>query len=354
MPGRRPRDSGDTKPMSIFAAALQRAGRRLRDITIDAFFGSRHAGAPAAVAADALSGRIAPARRRARQTLFAFRAPLTLAPGRRGPCATRTAWRTGRAGRGARRASTAPPRPARREPARAGRTGSRAPTSAPGNAWVARELAWDAYLLRTRVGLRGGVRRPHDHAGRLLPVLARLQPRLPQLAALPAADHLHRAGAGARDPALLDQAPARGATTRSRTAPARCARASTSARRTTSTSGCCSPPPSTASARATATSSTSSCRSTTRSARSRAWEHIKLAYQPPGVEARAERRLHHGHDRRLVGLLHAARPDDRVDARRPPSSRYAYPQLAELAELRGDDEFAAQLRTPRARSCAGS
>ena len=61
-----------------------------------------------------------------------------------------------------------------------------------------------------RVRLRGGVRRPQHHAGRLLPVRHGREPRLPQLAALPAADGLRRAGAGARDPALLDQVAAAG------------------------------------------------------------------------------------------------------------------------------------------------
>ena len=284
-----------------------------------------------------------------------MRTPVTLAPGETVTLRYAYGMAHARAGRGARGQVPRRRRPARREPAEVGATGCRAPTSARDDRWVARELAWDAYLLRTASVYEEECGAPHDHAGRLLPVHARLQPRLPQLAALPAADRLHRAGARARDPALLDQAAARGyRRASSRTAPGRCARASTSARRTTSTSGCCSPPASTASARATRSSSTSSCRSTTPSATiSRVGAH-QARLPPPGVDEGPERRLHHGRDRRLVGLRDAARPDDRVDCSSRAQLAYAYPKLAELAELRGDDAFAAQLRARARRAARGA
>ena len=59
---------------------------------------------------------------------------------------------------------------------------AQAPASAPGRAWlpradfgaqpawVARELAWDAYLLRSASVYEEVCRAPHDHPGRLLPV----------------------------------------------------------------------------------------------------------------------------------------------------------------------------------------
>src|SRR5205807_6494201 len=56
-----------------------------------------------------------------------------------------------------------------------------------------------------RLDVRGALRPPHDHPGRLLPVLLRLQPRLPQLAALHAADGVHEPRAGARDPPLRNR-----------------------------------------------------------------------------------------------------------------------------------------------------
>ena len=86
-----------------------------------------------------------------------------------------------------------------------GGTGCPRRTSARGNRWVARELAWDAYLLRSASRYEEVVRSPHDHAGRLLPVRHGRQPRLPQLAALPAANDLRRPGADTRRAALHDR-----------------------------------------------------------------------------------------------------------------------------------------------------
>ena len=57
-------------------------------------------------------------------------------------------------------------------------------------------------------GLRGSVRLPHDDPGRLLRVRRRLQPGLPELAALPAADGLLRPGDREADPRVLGRAAA--------------------------------------------------------------------------------------------------------------------------------------------------
>ena len=200
-------------------------------------------------------------------TLFAFRAPLTLAPGQ----AVTLRYAYGMA-HGDQIAG------AGREVPRAGRRRSR-PASGAWRDWLPKadfgrrrrvggaRAAVGRVPAALGVGLRGGLRPPHDHAGRLLPVLDRAEPRLPELAALPAADGLRRSRAGARDPPLLDRrcSPSgRPAAVRHRPA---VHAASSSGRRTTSTSGCCWRPPSTASARATPRSSTSSCRSTTRARR---------------------------------------------------------------------------------------
>src|SRR5262249_30605600 len=61
--------------------------------------------------------------------------------------------------------------------------------------------------LRLRV--RGALRRAHDHAGRLLPVPDRAEPRLPELATLRAPDGVRGSRARASDPALLDRLAAR-------------------------------------------------------------------------------------------------------------------------------------------------
>ena len=224
------------------------------------FFGSGTRAAPAAVAADRLSGSTAPDGRHAARLPRAAAA----AAGPVDHAALRLRHGAPRRSRPAGARSTA--KRGIRSRAMRGRWAAWLPKAdfGPGRAWAARELQWDAYLLRTRLGLRGGVRAPHDHPGRLLPVQRGRQPRLAQLAPLPAADGLRRSRARARDPPLQRRGPVRDGG-RSPTGCRRCARTSErSAPRTTSTSGCCSRPPSTASAHATCASSGSGTRSPTR------------------------------------------------------------------------------------------
>ena len=162
--------------------------------------------------------------------------------------------------------------------------------------------------LRSRVGLRGGVRRT-TRSRRAATTSTRSGCNLgyAELAALPAADRLHRARARARDPALLDRAPARGRAASSRTASGRCAGASTSARRATSTSGCCSRRPSTGSARATSAFFDEPLPFyDTRRAATRAGSTSSSPTRTRRSLRGPERRLHRGHERRLVGLLDAS------------------------------------------------
>ena len=167
------------------------------------------------------------------------------------------------------------------------------------------------------VGLRGAVRPPHDHPGRLLPVRLRLQPRLPQLAALPVADGVRRSGHGAGDPPLLDLAPARGL----EPVPLRHRSAVRAGR-----------PRHLERPRLLAAPRVGRVRP--RHARHEVLRRAAALLLPqgegervgphqarlpaPGVDARAARRLPDGSDgidRRLVGLLDRVPPDDRVDAR---------------------------------------
>ena len=167
-------------------------------------------------------------------TLFAFRAPrrrsrpgqsvtLRYAYGMAHPAQIARRWS---------RSTAAQPTPLATSERAWARLGARRPTSAPSRRWVARELAVGRVPAALGLGVRGGLRPPHDHPGRLLPVRHGREPRLPQLAALRAADDL-------RDPELareilrysiVRQPPSRRRRSRTRTAPGRCARASTSAR----------------------------------------------------------------------------------------------------------------------------
>jgi hypothetical protein len=141
-------DSGDVRPLSIFAAPIQGPLDGF-ETTIGAFFGSGTRAAPAAVAADRLDGGIAPPVPvgQASQTLFAFRAPLTLAPGE----STTLRYAYGMAHPEQVDALVAKYRSARDPFETSQRRWSdwvpKADFGA-GNRWVARELAWDAYLLR--------------------------------------------------------------------------------------------------------------------------------------------------------------------------------------------------------------
>jgi Glycosyl hydrolase 36 superfamily, catalytic domain/Glycosyltransferase family 36 len=141
-------ESGDNRPLSIFAAALQ-GPLGGHGTSVAAFFGSGNRAAPAAVAADRLRGTTAPpaATGAGGQTLFAFRAPLRL---RAGESVTLRyvygiAHRAQIAGL-VRRYGRAHEPLAASEHAWA-RWLPKASFGA-GNQWVARELQWDAYLLR--------------------------------------------------------------------------------------------------------------------------------------------------------------------------------------------------------------
>ena len=85
-------------------------------------------------------------------------------------------------------------------------------------AWVARELAVGRVPAALRLRVRGALRATHDHPGRLLPVPDRAEPRLPELAALRAADGVRGSRARARDPALLGVVAAGGRAASCRTA----------------------------------------------------------------------------------------------------------------------------------------
>jgi hypothetical protein len=142
-------DSGDTRPMTIFAAPIQGPVDGF-ETTIGGFFGSGTRAAPAAVAADRLAGGIAPPAPvgQASQTLFAFRAPLELAPG--ASITLRYAYGMTHAEQidglvSKYREDSDPFRASQDTWADWVPKGDFGPEFD----WVARELAWDAYLLRT-------------------------------------------------------------------------------------------------------------------------------------------------------------------------------------------------------------
>jgi hypothetical protein len=142
-------NQADIAPLSIFAAAL-RGPLGGHETSLSAFFGNGSRRTPAEVSADRLSGALAggSAPGRAGGTLFAFRAPLRLAPGQ--SVTLRYVY------------GMAHPRQiagvvARYRAARAPLQGSEhawaswVPEADFGARWrwVARELSWDAYLLRS-------------------------------------------------------------------------------------------------------------------------------------------------------------------------------------------------------------
>jgi hypothetical protein len=141
-------NGGDDRPLTIFAAALQGplAGH---ETSVAAFFGRGGRSVPAAVAADRLRGGTAPATAsgHAGGTLFAFRAPLSLGPGR--SVTLRYAYglaHPGAIGELVTRYRRRPQSFTASERAWAGWLPKA--SFGPGRAWVARELEWDAYLLR--------------------------------------------------------------------------------------------------------------------------------------------------------------------------------------------------------------
>jgi Glycosyl hydrolase 36 superfamily, catalytic domain/Glycosyltransferase family 36 len=140
---------GDTNPLSIFASALN-APDGGHETSIKAFFGSGTRTAPAEVSGDALSGSIAAPRLTgtAGDTLFAFRAPVSLAPGQ--SVTLRYAYGIAHPDQIAKlvssyRAAADPFGDSER--AWAGWVPQA--DFGPANRWVAREIAWDAYQLRS-------------------------------------------------------------------------------------------------------------------------------------------------------------------------------------------------------------
>ena len=142
-------DTGDTRPLTIFAAAL-RGPLDGHETTIGGFFGSGTRAEPAAVKADRLDGGTAPPAPAGvvGQTLAAFRAPLTLGPGEE--VTLRYAYGLAHDEQIAPlienyRAADDPFGTSQR------RWQEWVPKAdfGPEHRWVARELAWDAYLLRS-------------------------------------------------------------------------------------------------------------------------------------------------------------------------------------------------------------
>jgi hypothetical protein len=141
-------EHGDNRPLSIFAAAL-RGPLAGHETSASAFFGSGTRAAPAEVAADRLSNSIAdPSPSGAvGDALFAFRAPLRLRPGQ--TVRLRYAFGMAHPGRIGNLVAKY-----RRSSDPLGRSEQRwaawVPKArfGPGRAWVARELQWGAYLLR--------------------------------------------------------------------------------------------------------------------------------------------------------------------------------------------------------------
>jgi Glycosyl hydrolase 36 superfamily, catalytic domain/Glycosyltransferase family 36 len=139
----------DTAPLSIFAAVL-RGSVDGYETSIDAFYGTGTRAAPVAVAADALSGTLAPASEPGApsRTLFVFRTALLLDPGQ--TVTLRYVY-------GMAHAQDVDALVARYRAQSSPLEASEAawlvwlPEADFGRsrAWVARELAWDAYLLRS-------------------------------------------------------------------------------------------------------------------------------------------------------------------------------------------------------------
>lgn len=142
-------DFGDTSPLSIFAAALAGPVGGY-DTSVPSFFGTGTRADPEAVAADHLTGSLAlpdppglPG-----TTLFAFQAPVTLAPGQ--SITLRYVYGMAHA---AQIAGLVSKYRATSDPfgssSRAWSAWLPKADFGPTNRWVARELQWDAYLLRS-------------------------------------------------------------------------------------------------------------------------------------------------------------------------------------------------------------
>ena len=141
--------AGDVAPLDVFAAVLE-GPLHGYETSVATFFGGGSRAAPAAVVADALTNGLAPASMAGMPsaTLFAFRAALTLAPG----ASTRLRYAFGMA-HGDQVAGLVAKYRDDVDPLAASQAAwaewvPKADFGA-GNEWVARELQWDAYLLRS-------------------------------------------------------------------------------------------------------------------------------------------------------------------------------------------------------------
>src|SRR5437763_752566 len=141
----------DTDPLAIYAASLNGPTPTF-DTDTKAFFGAGTRAAPQAVQADQLSGSIAPAHAGGEvspgTTMVAFRSPVALAPGQ--SITLRYAYGMAHAPAIAdvvHRYATAP------KPLSASEASWRPSlpdSSFPGTPWLPRELQWDAYMVRSR------------------------------------------------------------------------------------------------------------------------------------------------------------------------------------------------------------
>jgi hypothetical protein len=139
---------GDSRPMTVFASALSGPLTGV-EASSTAFFGSGTRARPAAVVANRLSGAMAPrvAPGSGGTTLFAFRAPVRLAPG----ASVTLRYAYGLAYPGAARRVVRHYAHAARSFAASERAWARWLPHAwfgPRTQWVSRELEWDGYLLR--------------------------------------------------------------------------------------------------------------------------------------------------------------------------------------------------------------
>ena len=340
-------DLGDERPLTIFAAALTGPSTAPRDVR-RAFFGVGTRAAPAAVAADRLSGSTARA-----DGAHAVRLPRA-ADARAGP--------VGHAALRLRHGAPAAHRPAGARSTAQARESVRDQRSALGRlapagrlrrrpAWVAREL----HGTPTSCAARRSTRRSAGTT-RSRRAATTSTARAPTSARAAGCTTCCRWSTPSPRSRARSCAITSGSSRRRTGLPYGLAAVHalrTSARRTTSTSGCCSPPPSTASARAT-WRFFDERHAVLRHGREGVRVGAHEARVPaPGVAARPERRLPRGDQRRLVGLLHAAPADDRVDARRRPSSptpTRGSPSWPSCAATR----FAATLRARGARAAGGA
>lgn len=142
-------DTADLAPLDVFAAVLAGPSDGY-ETSVATFFGGGSRAAPAAVVADQLTNGLAPASIAGTPSnaLFAFRAPLTLAPGE----SARLRYAFGMA-HGDQIAELVAKYRTAADPFADSRVAWAAwvPKAdfGTGNEWVARELQWDAYLLRS-------------------------------------------------------------------------------------------------------------------------------------------------------------------------------------------------------------